>query len=935
MKTMKPRSALQRTRLQRVGVGLFAAALTIGLWGCSGKSDADLLSSAKEMLAKNDTKGAVIQIKSALQKNANLAEARFLLGKTLLATGDTTGALVELTKAQELQFPEEQVAPEMARAMLYAGEGAKLLAKYADVSLKDASAAADLKTSVASAYAEQGDLARAKEVAEEALKLRPGFAPALILQARALLAEGQADGAMALLDKVLAADPASEAAGMLKGEVLLQLRRDADGAQAAFRAVLAAHPTSVTARAAIANILFQQQKLDAAKVEFAELKKIAPNHPETLFFEAQLAFNDKDYKRAREISDQILKNYPNNVRVLELAGAAEYRMKGYVQAEALLGKSLKLAPKQVLSRFLLAQTYLRTGQPSKTIDVLQPYLEGKQPSGTALALAGEAYLQLGDAKHSEEAFQRALKASPQDARVRTSAAMAEMARGNAGGAISELESVASGDSGPRADLALVSARLRQNDLDGALKAIAGLEKKVPDQALPLLLRGRVLALKNDVPGATKNFEAALAKDPAYFPAVASLAALDMVQKKPEAARARFDAYIKAQPQSWQARLARAELEARTGAPATTVMATLREAVKANPSEAKPHLVLIGNLINSGDGAAALQAAQDATAALPNSLELMDAQGRAELAAGDNQRAVSTFKKLASLQPRNPQHEMRLAEAYMATKDMDAAGRSLRHAAELQPDNMTITRALAKLALIQNRPQDALTIARDMQKRMPKDAAGYTLEGEIEASRKGWDAATLAYRASLQRAPSPETTAKLHTVLNAAGKTADADRLAADWAQQHPKDTALLYFLGDVALAQNDFVRAEAKYRAVLAIQPENALALNNVAWLMVKQGKPGAVAVAEKANSLLPNRAPLLDTWAMTLEADNQLPKAIETQKQAIAVEPKDGSLSLRLAKLYIKAGDKARARAELDALSKLGDKFPGQAEVTTLQKTL
>jgi hypothetical protein len=45
--------------------------------------------------------------------------------------------------------------------------------------------------------------------------------------------------------------------------------------------------------------------------------------------------------------------------------------------------------------------------------------------------------------------------------------------------------------------------------------------------------------------------------------------------------------------------------------------------------------------------------------------------------------------------------------------------------------------------------------------------------------------------------------------------------------------------------------------------------------------------------------------------------------------------MALRLAKLYIKAGDKTRARAELDSLSRLGDKFSGQAEVSALLKTL
>ena len=50
-----------------------------------------LVASAKEYLAKNDRNAAVIQLKNALQKNPDLAEARFLLGKALLETGEIAG----------------------------------------------------------------------------------------------------------------------------------------------------------------------------------------------------------------------------------------------------------------------------------------------------------------------------------------------------------------------------------------------------------------------------------------------------------------------------------------------------------------------------------------------------------------------------------------------------------------------------------------------------------------------------------------------------------------------------------------------------------------------------------------------------------------------------------------------------------------------------
>ena len=60
-----------------------ALVVALLLVACSEKPEAMIIS-AKDYLAKNDRKAAVIQIKNALQSDPNLPEARFLLGSTLL-----------------------------------------------------------------------------------------------------------------------------------------------------------------------------------------------------------------------------------------------------------------------------------------------------------------------------------------------------------------------------------------------------------------------------------------------------------------------------------------------------------------------------------------------------------------------------------------------------------------------------------------------------------------------------------------------------------------------------------------------------------------------------------------------------------------------------------------------------------------------------------
>jgi cellulose synthase operon protein C len=487
------------------------------------------------------------------------------------------------------------------------------------------------------------------------------------------------------------------------------------------------------------------------------------------------------------------------------------------------------------------------------------------------------------------------------------------------------------DKSARADLTLIAARLKAGDAAGALKATDALEKKFPDKAVAFDVRGRILLLQKDFAAATASFEKALAKEPGFFPAIAGLATIDVSQGKPEKARERFEALLKADPQNTFAKLALAELAARTGAAPADVSKLLADAVKSNPGDQRSQLLLINQYLSSGEPKSALNAAQAAAAALPNSNELLDALGRAQLASGDAQQAVSTFKKLVSAQPNRAEHHVRLGEALGANKDLVEAGRSLKRALELKPDLVPARRGLAQLALLNSNPKEALVQARELQKKQPTDATGWALEGDIESAGRNYDAAAAAYRTALQRQPTSDTAVRLHSTLLRAGKAADAERMATDWAQGHPKDGIFRYYLGDLALGRNDMATAEAHYRAVLQIAPTHAMAMNNIAWILTKQSKPGAVELATKANELAPNRPALLDTLATALAAEGKFPQAIDTQKKALSLATKEPSLKLNLARIYLKAGEKPYARAELEELAALGDKFGDQAEVKTL----
>lgn len=912
-----------------------ASFVLLALSACSEKSETELLASAKAMLDKQDAAGAIIEIKNTVAAHPESAAARFLLGKTLLAEGDPSSALVELLKAQEGQTPENQVVPEIARAMLATGASTRLIAQFGSVALGDAGAAADLKTSLATARSMQGQIEAARADAALALQAKPGYAPAMVLLSRLDAAAGQTAEALSRLDEVLAREAGNAEAGLLKGEMLSSTSTDANAAVDALRKVRAAHPKSVAAHAAVINTLIQKNRRQEARSDFPQLQQFAPNHPDTLFLKAQFAFDDKDYKTAREITQKLLAATPDNVLLLSLAGAAEFQMQGYTVAEGLLARALKNAPQMLATRHLLAQTYLRNSQPARAVEVLQPVTDSADADAASLGLAGEAMLLSGDGKRSDALFGRALKAAPGSAQVRTAVAMSQSLRGDNAAALAQLEAIAKADSGAQADMALVSARLQRNDLKGALQAVDTVVRKLPERAFPLALRGHLLGTQGDMAGAAASFEQALAKEPQFFAAIEGLAAIELGAGKGEQARQRFQNLIKADPRHLRARQALADVDMQLGAPNAAVVAQLREAVKIDPAQARLHLALVERLMFFGDSKAALSAAQDAAAALPNDLAVSEALGLAQIASGDSQQAVSTFSKLAALQPTKARYQLQLADAHNANKDRAAANRALRQALALEPENQMALRGLALLTVFDGRASEGVAMARAIQKRKPKDMLGYALEGEIEETARNWPAAASAYSAALQRGKSSDIAVRLHRNLVASGKDAEAERLAAEWLRANSKDVAFIRYLGDRALAAKDWPVAEARYRAVVALQPRHAVAMNNVAWLLATQKKPGAVDMAERANALMPDRAGLLDTLAFAQEAEDQLPKAVETQKRAVSLDPKDPMLRLHLAKLLVRQGNKSDARTQLETLTRLGDSFASQAEVAAMLKTL
>lgn len=906
-------------------------AFALLLTACSRNDPAALVASAKEYMAKREYSASIIQLKNALQKEPNNAEARYLLGFASLENGDLSSAQIELDKARTLGYGGGELQVALARTLLAKGEVDKVVSEFGAMRLSSPADQAELLASVGSAELAKNHSGEAEKAFREALALEGRSVGANLGLARLAAAKGDLGTANGYVDAALAASPASVDGLLLKAD-LLAAQGQNDASEKSYRAAVAALPSQVPPRLALITHLLKDRLLDKASVEVAELQKLAPKDPRSAYARALLLSEQGNYTGARESILHVLKVAPNHVPSLVLAGMAAFQTRAYAEAESHFRKALQFAPQAIVAKRMLAATHLRMGQIDLAVSEVNELLERAGNDAVIASLAGEAYLASGDIAAAARQYEKAKSLAPQNATVQTRLALVRLAAGEADRGVRELEAAsASHPEDYQADLALVSTYLRQRKADKALEALQRLEKKQPENALTYNLKGIALLMKRDISAARASFERALALNATYMPAVTNLVQLDLRERKPDQAKKRYEAVLQKEPKNEQALLGEAVLLRITGAAQPEIEKLLKRAVDANPASPGARTALVNFYLRGREFPKALVAAQDASAALPNNPSISEALGKTQLAAGETVQAIATFMRLAEAAPKSPRPLIDLARAQVAAKQPDKAIKSLRAALALQPDLGLVEREIASIYVATGRYKEAAAEARRAQKERPDQPLGYVLEGEVYIAEKKLDLAERTYSAALKKFDLPILAVRTHAVMSAAGKAGEADAMAQKWADAHSKDTAVLVYLAQRDLATKRYPAAEKRYRQALGRQPENALVLNNLAWVTFQLKKPEALEYAERANELAPGNPAIMDTLGSILAQGAEPERGLQLLGQAAELAPHAYQIRLNFAKALVKVGRKDAARKELEPLAKLDHSSPVQREAAAL----
>jgi tetratricopeptide (TPR) repeat protein len=916
-------------------------------------------------------RAAVIEYKNVLQQEPEHAEARLRLGETYVLLGDGPSARKEVERAMEYGIKGVEVETALVRAMLLQREFTAALARLRSHSFGwDPS---DVSLSRGIAYLGLGKAELAEEAFRESLQADARKVEAIRGLAGVALSRQDVDEARRQLERAIAVSEKDVNTWLVLGSIESYYGNH-DKAEMAYRGALDVDGGSLVARLGLAEALIRKGDLDSADKEIEKAAADLPDgHPVPNYLRALAASQKGNVVQARSLLGEVLARQPEHLEALFMMATIHYRSDELAQAELLAKRFVSLAPENLTGRRLLAAVYLRMRQPDRVIDVLENIETVPPGQESVYIILGSAYMQKRSFAEAAQAFEKAAALKPEDGAVRTKLAQGYLASGDPNRAVSVLESVVDMDREfSPARYMLAATHMQRQDYAEVLAVAQELSRKQPDSPLPYVYMGEAYVAMNEPEKARDAFEKALQLDPglelasarlakmeqqsgqtdsarqryeailasdsvdpqALRAAAKALAEMDLAKGDVESAKARYRAVLAKVPEDSYALTSLAQLAAGEGRMSEAIKLLVR-ARTSDPSALGPVLVLSAYYTRAGDTKNALETAEDAYALAPEDNRVLLLLATAQTGAGDLNAALATQQKLAAADPDSVTAQLQLAQSAMRANDRPVARRALEKVLTLDPDHNQAKLMLGQVALQSGQPGVALELARDLKARLPESGVVYLLEADALMAQGDSAAAAEAYFAGLERIDNGELAVRVYEMLSAAGQAERGGRALEAWLARNPDDATVLTATGTLLVQAGRTDDAISRYEKALRQEPDNALALNNLAWLYQSKGDERALDIAKRAYDLNPRDPDVLDTYGWILIETDQNERGIGVLRQALKLSPESPTARYHLAVGLTKVGEMVAALKELDALLSSGREFDERGQAMVLRDQL
>lgn len=864
--------------MRKTVTALLLAGTLLSTAGCEQATEEqskanDILLRAQSYFTQGQYAAASIEARNALREDAHNLDAQLLIARIYFQQGNYSQAIKTLEELPQdniqvlelmannylrqgkykslrqllqthLQKPEAQASWELNRLqaislvqqgqMTQASEQINALASRATTA--EQKAAAEVVRSYL--HAQNKDKDKQLQALDQALTYLPSDVDALVEKAKLQYGKGDYESAEDLLSQALISLPRTDVMTLKRLEVLQ----------------------------AMASTLSRQNRSGEAMIYSKLIAEANPRAQELQNeFESGLEkLKTGDLKSAEEIFSKLY--IADQAKMAgSILGMIKFQQGEYKEAAEFFEHTIdpETASPEVLRAF--AESQLRMRNPEQALLTIESSLMEDPTDPDILSVYGLALLSTGNTDKGIETLNKVLELAPDRSNLRLALANAYNAKGQPEKSLDEIEKAYRANRGSVAiqeRLAMQYAMMgKKTELNSFARELSQ-SPEIESQALAGLI-----LLRTDPARGTRLLDDLYAKSPS----------------EPAVLRAQLRKNIQAQDYNQVIRIGK--LLVKNDANDIATLGAITQAYL--------------RLDQSAEGKRYLRQLADASASVWGPDYILAAQAFAER---DFSGATDHINKAAAKSAYNPVTTRLYSHIYLSNasrlaqaQDFTAAREVILEAMQNNEVSPPLLHLLIRVELADDNLSEAEKLVAELQQTAPGSQVAFHALGDIAAA-KGDDAGALEhYRNAWNLQPSDAVAADIWKQLTNESRS-QQDQFLTEWQQKLPNSFVAKNIIGLRHQEKGSHEEATKAYQESLAINPNQPVILNNIAWLLMEKNRlADAYNHAEKAVAMAGNNAAILDTFGWIAYKSGRKDIAIAHLEKALQLQPDNGEIKAHL----------------------------------------
>ncbi len=635
----------------------------------------------------------------------------------------------------------------------------------------------------------------------------------------------------------------------------------------------------------------------------------------------------KDSQSALSTYRQALEMSPQDVRVIIPVISALYRAGEYDEADAILSRAeAEKISHPDLQEFQL-QSYLREGQLDSASELMNEVLT-KDPNDQDVALS-LALVRMRQNKfaQADELLGKLIAKTPDSFSVIYAQVQSYVLQGKGEEAVKLCDETVAKFNNAESYIMRSKTFVSLNQPDKAMQDLDCIAGKDPNNIAVWIARSDFNISTNQYSKAVDDINHALALAPNDLQIQRRAIALFLMSSNPETIQQGKDILnkaLEANPQDIELLIYRSRLLIAEGTAPSLVEASdiLQKMTENQPKSDKAYVLLANLLLSQNQSSKAMDAVLRGLANNPNSEQLLLLKANVE--AGQSPvLAIPTLSALHAMDPNNLEITMKLANVYVDANENAKAISLLRQQLKICKDDVSRQRCNATLAVAlfkDGKKEESEKILNSLSESDPNNSNILLIQTGLLSEDGRYEDIMAKTNDWSQRQPQDQYT--LIAIAEGLAATPDKNKEALETAEKilrsviakSPDNTRAVQSLAILLQVANRESEASDLNQQILNADPNNVVALNNLAWaLCEEEGKhQEAVDLANKGLKIAPQYVDLIDTRGVAYYRLKEYDKAIEDFSTCVKLYPEGtpGRVSafFHLARTFAAAGDKSKA---------------------------